>query len=338
MFRKIIYSILVVAFGVFLYLSRGDIVNMAIAVHEGKARWIFVALLAEMVYFIFYTQIFKRAFDLVGLSRTSAEITPLVFGAFSLNILAPAAGHAGTVLFADDSIQRKESPSKAIVAVVLTFFTIYVALMAFLIIALVNLQLIGELGSGEISAAAVFLIVAWAPIIALWGGNFRPEALKKVLGLLYSIQQKFIELFRLKIKNPKNWVDTSADEMIEAATSAGKNPKKSLFLVLWAVAAHFINVVCILFIFLALGLRVKYGVAISGYVFGEIARVISPQPEGIGTVEVTMVLIFSLFGIPPLIATTAVVIFRAMNIWLPLGYGFLSLRKVKSFQHKSVSN
>lgn len=317
-----------------MFLNRHDIAVMSEAIRQGKTIWIFAALFVEMIYFVFYINIFKKAFELVGLKRTFAEFFPLVFGAFLVNILAPATGHAGTVLFADDSKRRNESVGKTVVGVLITFFAIYLALITFLMIGLINLKVIGELGFGEIVASAVFLAITLAPILALWAGHFRPSALKKLLNFIYNAQQWLLNIFRKTKTKSKSWVEDSLHEIIEAAELAAKNPRKSAQLVALATASHFINIICLLFIFFSIGLKIKYGIVIAGYAFGEITRVISPQPEGVGTVELTMVFIFSLFSVPPLLATTAVVIYRAMNVWTPMFIGFLSLRSLKSFKPK----
>jgi len=332
MIRKTIYFILVIIFGIFLYFSRHDVVTISEAIRQGKTIWILVALLVEMLYFILYINIFRKAFELVGLKRTFLEISPLVFGAFFVNILAPATGHAGTILFADDSKRRSESVGKTVVGVFITFFAIYLALVAFLIIGVINLRIIGELGFGEIMASIIYLAITLAPILALWAGHFRPSALRKILNFIFNAQQWLKNVFRKTKTKSKSWVDESLSEIIEAAESAAKNPKKSAQLVLIAVISHFINIICLLFIFFSIGIKIKYGIVITGYAFGEITRVISPQPEGVGTVELTMVFIFSMFSISTLLATTAVIIYRAMNVWVPMFIGFLSLRTIKSFK------
>jgi len=330
--KKVIYAVLVVAFAIFLYLSRGDIAQISKAISEGKTIWISIAFMVELVYFFVYTLIFKNSLELVGIKRKLREVTPLVFAAFFVNILAPATGHAGTILFADDSKKRNESASKTVVGVLLTFFAIYLALIAFLVTGVINLKIIGELGYGEIVASIVYLVITIAPIFALYVGHFRPSALRKLLTFIYKIQNSLVKLFKKDKTGLPNWVEESTKETIEAAASAARNKKKSLYIICLALFSHFLNVVVLLLIFYSIGIKLKYGIAITGYAFGEIARVISPQPEGVGTVELTMVLIFSLFGIPPLLATTAVVIYRAMNVWAPMFIGFVSLRTLKTFK------
>lgn len=307
------------------------------SIRQGKTIWILAALVVEAFYFFLYTNIFRGAFELVGLKRSTKEMFPLVFGAFLVNILAPAAGHAGTVLFADDSVRRNESVGKTVVGVLITFFSIYLALVAFLIIAIVNLKIIGELDFGEIVASIIFLALTSAPILVLWAGHFRPSTLRMILNSFYNMQSWLKNLFKKNKTKAKSWVEGSLVDIIEAAESTTKNLPKSFRLVILAVVAHFTSIVCLLLIFYSIGIKLKYGIAITGYAFGEIARVISPQPEGIGTVEVTMVLIFSLFGIPPLLATTAVIIYRALNIWLPMFIGFFSLRRLKSFENEVLA-
>jgi len=103
-----------------------------------------------------------------------------------------------------------------------------------------------------------------------------------------------------------------------------------------ALIAHAINVLSIFVIFIAFDYNIHYGALIAGYAFGEVARIISPQPEGIGVVEIVMAIIFTSFGVPPIQAAAISIVFRGFNFWAPLGIGFLLLKRLKSFSNNST--
>ena len=68
---------------------------------------------------------------------------------------------------------------------------------------------------------------------------------------------------------------------------------------------------------------------VAGYAMGVLFWIISITPQGIGVVEGMMTLTFASLGVPIESATVISLAFRGLTFWLPLGIGFILLRRLK---------
>lgn len=82
------------------------------------------------------------------------------------------------------------------------------------------------------------------------------------------------------------------------------------------------------FCFVAVGHQPSFGVLVWGYLIGQLAGII-PIPGGIGATEGGLVGVFALYKVPVAEAVAAVLIYRALQLWIPAVLGsvaFVQLR------------
>lgn len=101
-----------------------------------------------------------------------------------------------------------------------------------------------------------------------------------------------------------------------------------------AFAAHLVDLTSLFVLFLAFHQKVHFGVLVAGYSMGILFWIVSITPQGIGVVEGMMTLVFASLGVPIERATVISLAFRGLTFWLPLGIGFILLRRLKSFGAK----
>jgi len=336
MFRKIIYLILIV---IFIWYGATHITELNKLLHafaQGSWLWLILAAFIQVAFFAVYTLMTKYAFKVVHLRRKFFELIPLVFGSIFVNVLAPTAGQSGTILYADDAARRKESYPKAVIGNVISTISSYVAFSLILAFALIYLKSFNLLNDYEVIGAIIFVFPAFIPGILIFTAYRSPKTTLKILNIIYRIYLKVIKLFRKKPRLDKNWTSYVANELYEAAASISKN-KFVLFQTLGlAFIAHVINIISLYVIFEAFEIHIFYGALIAGYAVGEMVRIISPQPEGVGVTEAAMAVVFASFGTPLISATAISLIFRAYNFWLPLGLGFVFLRFLRSFSNEKA--
>jgi phosphatidylglycerol lysyltransferase len=304
------------------------------ALSQGSWRWLLLALAIQAVYYCIITLMTRSAFRVVHLDRKFLETLPLVFGALFVNVLAPTGGQTGTILFADDAARRNESSPKAVIASVIATVVSYMAFSIILIFSLFYLKRANLLNNYEVVGSIIFIFPTVIPSVLIFSSHRYPKFTLRVLDWIYRWTVRLTKLFRRKIKPNKDWAQKIADELTEASTLVLRNRKKLLITFILALVAYAINIISLFVIFEAFELRIHYGALIAGFAFGEVARIVSPQPEGIGVVEVAMAVIFTSFGVPPIQATAIAIIFRGFNFWLPLGIGFFLLRRLKTFSPK----
>jgi phosphatidylglycerol lysyltransferase len=331
--RNLIFFILIAIFIWYIFSHRSEFNRLINALQQGSWRWLLLAGVTQGLYYCTYSFMTQSAFSVVHLKRKFKEILPLVFGALFVNVLAPTGGQSGTILFADDAARRKESSPKAIIANVIATSSSYLAFSLILIFSIFYLRHAGLLNTYEIIGSIVFIFPTVLPIVLIFTSFKNPNLTLKLLSSLYRFIIRFSKFIRHPSKLSEEWPKRISDELAEAALLVTKNKKQVIITLIIALIAHAISILSIYVIFIAFDYKIHYGALIAGYTFGEVARIISPQPEGIGVVEIVMTIIFTSFGVAPIQAAAISIVFRGFNFWVPLGIGFLLLKRLKSFSN-----
>ena len=85
-----------------------------------------------------------------------------------------------------------------------------------------------------------------------------------------------------------------------------------------------------LMLFLAFIQPVGIGALVAGYAVGDLFRIVSITPQGIGFVEGMMTLTFTSLSIPGEVAATVALVFRGLTFWLPLLLRFFAVLRMRT--------
>lgn len=100
----------------------------------------------------------------------------------------------------------------------------------------------------------------------------------------------------------------------------------------WAAANWLLDAACLWCFLAALGRLVDPVLLFAAYGVANVVAVIPVTPGGLGVVETTAIFLLSASGVPPSIATLAVIGWRLVNFWLPIPIGaacYISLRATR---------
>jgi hypothetical protein len=100
----------------------------------------------------------------------------------------------------------------------------------------------------------------------------------------------------------------------------------------WAAANWLLDAACLWCFLAALGRFVDPVLLFAAYGVANVVAVIPVTPGGLGVVETTAIFLLSASGVPPSIATLAVIGWRLINFWLPIPIGaacYISLRATR---------
>jgi uncharacterized protein (TIRG00374 family) len=330
--RQIIFALLLAVFTYYIFTHASELNAIVDALSQGSWRWLLLAVATQVLYFYVYTKMTQRAFLVVDIKRHTKELFPLVLGALFVNVLAPTAGNSGTILFADDAAKRKESSTRAVVGYLVSIVSSYASFFTLLLFTVIFLQRNHLLNDYEVTGALLFILPTVIPPLLLFFANKKPTAVIHFLSWIKRTFNKVTGFFKLKKRLAEEWPQNISDELQTASEIIGGHKKRLVETLSLALLSHLINIISLYVIFFAFDIKIHYGALIAGYVFAEVVRVISPQPEGVGAVEAVIVLIFTSFGVPLLSATAIAIVFRGLNFWAPLGLGFFYLQRLKSFK------
>ena len=333
--RRWIFWILVVLF-VWVVISRlSEIKKLADTLLAGQWQWVAVAALSQVVYYIIYTALYQSAFLTVGVKSRLSELLPITFASIFMNVAAPSGGASSAALFADDAAKRSQSAARAAVGTLLVLVADFSAFLVVLLVGMIYLFANHDLKFYE-SIAAVFLLVIIGGLTALLLlGLWRQQWLQSLLARVQRLANRIARMIKRPDFLDDAWVEKNTAEFTEAAMAITAQPGMLLRTVGIAFAAHLVDLTSLFVLFLAFHQKVHFGVLVAGYSMGILFWVVSIAPQGIGVVEGMMTLVFTSLGVPIERATVISLAFRGLTFWLPLGIGFVVLRRLRSFGAKA---
>ncbi len=189
MFRRLIYSILIVAFVWVIFSRSAEISLLAETLTTGNWDWVFAATAVEILYLFFFAFAYQAAFFTVEIKARFGEIFPVMLGSMFVNAVAPGGGVAGVALFVDDQSRRGHSGARATAGMVVHMIADFSSLTLILILSMTYLFIWDSLPSYVVIGSLVLclitgvlsaiLIIGWkAPVFLerTFRGFRRPSA------------------------------------------------------------------------------------------------------------------------------------------------------------------
>lgn len=329
--RRWVFWILAVGF-IWVVVSRySEAQQLSQVLAHGHWGWLILAAGAQMAYYLAMAATYQAAFAAIDVNSRVRDLLPITLSSLFINVVAPSGGAAGAALFVDDLHRRGQSPARAAVGVFLQLICVFVSFMLILIFGLIYLFMQHDLEMYEV-VAAILLFAATATLssallLSLW----HPQLLHR---LLLWVQHFLNGLFGF-LRNPStladDWAERNAAEFSQAAETIIHRPKRLARAVGMAFIAHGISIFSLYLLFLAFNQHILIGSLVAGYAMGFLFLVVSITPMGIGVVEGVMTLVYTSLGISSAAAATVALAYRGLGFWLPLGLGFLLLRRSKTF-------
>lgn len=330
--KKIYFRILVLL-GIFALFGYFIAKNLTVirATYQTTASnitgFLLLALLLTVLIRWCIGKMLQECFDVVGMKRKAVKMFALELQALAVNLIVPTAGVSVAVLFANEAKKNNESQTAAVNGALLTYLVDYTAISSLLLLAFLFLYLIHSLTPSVVIPAIFFFILTGSlyllSFLAIKGSAFLERVLIK-LAKIFVIP--VLNFFKKNIRVTES-VKTFIKELSDASKAATRDPKSILKAFGWSIASHFLRIIMLYVIFASLGYEPLYRVILAGYAIGALFVVVSPTPNGVGFVEGSMALVFSGLGVPGAVATTATIIYRAFDFWIPFAVGFFLLQR-----------
>ena len=323
--------LLIISF-LWLVISRmTEITYLADTLSRGQWQWIWVAVFLQIIYYLNLAELYRSAFDTVGVQARIRDLVPVTFASLFVNVAVPTAGASGAALFVDDATHRGQSATRAAAGTLLVLIVSYTSVLLVLMIGMAYLFIQHSLRLYEIIGAVFLLVGTVGHVTLLSLGLWRPDWMHRLLIQLQRLVNTLAARFHRPDMLEANWAEVTADEFSEAARAIVAHPSRLGRTLTVAVFAHALNLACLFTLFLAFHLTVNLGVLVAGYAMGMLFLIVSITPQGIGVVEGVMTLVFTSLNVPPAQSAVVSLAFRGLTFWLPLLIGFILLRRVKTF-------
>jgi phosphatidylglycerol lysyltransferase len=331
MLRRLLFWILVIAFGWVIISRFSEIEKLATTLSQGRWQWVLAALLLQVLFFICNTWVYLNAFSVVGIKSRFRDMLPLTLAAVFVNSTAPSGGTGGIVLFVDDAKRHGQSAAQAAAGVLLVNIATFGSFLLILTVGFIILLVRHDLQTYELLTGLVmYLYVAGMTAVLLLGAR-RPAWLLRILEKTQRGVNRLGGWFRHPTLLREAWAADQAAEFEASARSMSGQNKQLLRAIALALLAHGINLACLYTLFLAFNVTATLGVVIAGYAMTYLFWIISPTPSGIGVVEGLMPVIYTSLGLDTASATIITLTFRGISFWLPFLIGFFLLRQLHMF-------
>ena len=315
---------------VWVLISRSvEVGQVARTLAQGDWRWIAVAALLQFGHYALYAWSFELAFQVVGVESQLRGLFPVTLASLFLGLVAIT---GGAPLYIDDAVRRGQSGARATSGSLLVLVADYATFALLVVPSLVYLGVRGVLYAYEIVGAGALLGFTVAFVAVLFLGEFKPSALRRLLGWTQArIAGLYARLRRCSPLQPE-WADVTAGEFVEAGRDILLRPREALATVLATMAMHVVDLVTLWVVFLAFRQPPSPGVVLAGYAVGTLFWFVSITPQGVGLVEGVTALVLTSLGVPGSAALVISLAYRGVSFWLPMLAGVALWPRLRSFR------
>ncbi len=299
---------------------------------QGQWQWVLIAVLTQVAYYSLYAVLYQFGFLAVGVKSHWGELIPVLFASIFLKAVVPSGGVSSLAVMVDDAAKRGQSSARAAEGALLVLAADLVTMVPLLLYGLHYLALRGALQLYQVVAAIMFLLFTAGLGAMLLLGKWQPRLLYDALLGVQQVANRLAARLRRRPFLAESWASKSAADFSGAAEGIAAHPWQLSRTLALALLVHLLDVAAVYVIFLAYGHAVGLEAAVVGFGLDVVFSVVSFIPHGLGVAESAIAAAFMSLGVPTAKAIVVALAFRGLNVWLPLGIGFLFLHQVRSFR------
>ncbi len=303
----VIWGVLIVA-GIVLFVSqqRGILGDLAGALADAQPGWLVALAALQLVAIGWVVATYKVILRRLGHELDHPRLTLLHLQRHIAGTITPVGGPASAYVFVRGLACRAVPTDDGVLVLALRGVSGYAAFVTTLIPALLIARP-SPLMLGAAGCMALMLLVMLAGLILLLGSGPRASGLQRRL--------------------PERVATFTA-----RSQGHGILPRDLAVPFLFALALNMTGAAMLYVSLQALGQNVSPTTALAAFAVGNLFTIVAPVFQGVGFVEVSVVVTLERFGIPGSAALAATLLYRLADIWLPLGLGLLA----QAGQYRSV--
>lgn len=314
----------VVATGAFVYSSRKELPATWRVIRSADPRFVALGLIASVAWLAALASMHAAAQRAAGLRVGAPELFATATAANALNLLTKSAGIAGIAMFVRRA--RRHGQPRGLVAAAYVMAQAFGELAFVMMLggALAAVAVTGRLNTAEVLASCAVAVLLAAKLFVLAAALHSRDSVRSV----YEVPRR---LARRVLRRPPHQSDTTsvADEMFDAMALARRNPGRSVPVAGYAMSLEVVGVMQMWAACSAVGASRSLVVAMMAYSISVLFGIVGFLPGGLGFVEVSLGALLVSFGAPVASAAAAVVVFRVLELWLPLVVGTLLVRRLR---------
>ena len=285
--------------GVFVLRDRGELLRTVSALRGAALGWLLLAVLGglgtQLSIALAYRATLRRLGHAVGLWPVEAALLQRSV----VSMVMPIGGVPGIYAFTRALTKRGVNASDGFYVAVLNGMLSYVSFVVFLAPVLIAAVLTGKASGvmmfSALALVVVIVVVSLAVAALLRGGSSDTWIRRRTPGRVTAF--------------------------IEQARGHGVRPAELLYPLALHLTVEFGGVLTLYAAVRSVRAEVSLLSAFIGYAAGVLFMLIAPVFQGSGPVEFSMTLALTRFGVPAGTALAAVLLYRAVELWLPFIIG-----------------
>jgi len=328
--RRWLWLVIIIGFGALVITQFNNIKRLSTTLVQGQPQWLAAAVLLQILFYLVYSVQYKLGFETVGVESKVSELLPVLFASIFLKAVVPSGGISALAVFIDDAARRGQSPARAAEGALLVLVADLATMVPLIIYGLAYLAAQRILQGYQAIASALYILFISALTGFLLLGRYQPHRLRQI----FEWAQDRINWLASLVKRPPllrpDWAIGQAAEYCGAACDIADHPRPLIRTLGIAFGAHLINLTSLFAVSLAYLHPLTLGELLAAFSMDIVFSVINIIPHGLGVAEGVMALVLISLGVAATDAVTITIIFRGLNVWLPLLIGFFFLRRVRS--------
>ena len=322
------WSALIVAAGWFVWSKRADIPVTRDALRSASPLWLAIAVGLAVAFIVNQAMFYRAAQRALGVGLPAREAWTASNAAFFVNTVAKSGGLAGVAAFTSAAKRHGLSRSRTIAAYVVVAVLGQLGFALSLVAAIVALVGSGNFTRIDAIAAVVFGVYTIVITVSVVAGFRSRRLLRWIHALPTRTKRRVLRRFG---RDPGGGsIDTAeADELFDALQVLRRTPQALSTTMAHAVLVEVIAVAMLWATLHAVGAGVGPSVALVAYSISVMFFIVGVLPGGLGFVEASLGVVLAGYGVPAPVAAAAVVIYRLLELWLPLAVGAIAVRKLR---------
>ncbi len=320
LFHTVASFAVVAGLGFLVASNRSDIGVAGQALRSVDLTWFVGSLALAACWSVNQSALHAAAQRASGADVRVRDLLPVSLAGNFLNLVAKSGGMAGLAVFVADGRRRGRARGAIVAAYMLVVVVGELAFAATLAVAIVVVSIDGHLTRGELVASAVFAVYLMARLTLVAAAARSRESVRRI----YAIPRRWIAQVRRREAPVDEDQNESADELFEAITMLRTVPRAVGPVFLHALLVEVIGVAMLWTVLHSLGQHLAWSVAFVAYAVSVLFTIVGILPGGVGFVEVSMGALLVSFGMTAGAAAATVVLYRVLELWLPLLVGAAS--------------
>lgn len=266
---------------------------------------------------------YRSAHRVAAVPTSVREMLRISAAGYALNKVVKTGGVGGVALFVRNGRRRGQPAGSVLAACVVNSLGSQVGMLAVTTIALIALTVGSSTPGAWTVVAGGALLVLLAGLLTIVLVVLRSQALAdRWYPRPFALARRASA--KLGMNGPADPDPDHLDRFFEMVDTVRNDPAAFLPVLGHAIASKLIGAGTLAAALLAVGADIDPGAVLVVYVLALAAAATTILPGGLGAVEATMTLALASYGVPTTTALAATIIFRLLDLWVPVLLGLLA--------------